>query len=141
MKAVSGVLIAVGLLLAPAPMRAHHAFAAEFDVNKPFKLHGTVTKWELTNPHSWIHLDVKAADGKAEAWMIEGGSPNALFRLGFSKDSLPPGTEIVVEGYQSKDGAKHGVGTKLTFSDGRQLFMGGTAPGANPGDPEAQSPK
>ncbi len=143
MKEVSGVLVAVtaGLLLAAAPMLAHHAFGAEFDVNKPLKLHGTVTKWELTNPHSWIHLDVKGADGKTESWMIEGGSPNALFRLGFTKDSLPPGTEIVVEGYQAKDGAKHGVGTKLTFADGHQLFMGGTAPGANPSDPESQTPK
>src|SRR5271165_1204863 len=100
MKAVSGVLIAIVMLLASAPMRAHHAFAAEFDVSKPFKLHGVVTKWELTNPHSWIHLDVKGADGETVSWMIEGGSPNSLFRLGFNKESLPPGTEIVVEGYK-----------------------------------------
>ena len=138
---VTTAIAAAVLFLAAAPAWAHHAFAAEFDSNKPITLRGTVTKVEWINPHSWIHIDVKSPDGTVVGWMIEGGSPNALFRLGFSKDSLPPGTEIVVEGYQSKDGAKHGVGTKLTFSDGRQLFMGGTAPGANPGDPEAQSPK
>ena len=116
------------------PMLAHHAFAAEFDVDKPLKLRGTVTKWELVNPHSWIRLDVKGADGKIVNWMVEGGSPNSLFRLGFTKDSLAPGTEIIVEGYQAKDGSSRAVGAKLTFSDGRQLFLGGSAPGANPDD-------
>jgi len=89
---------------------------------------------EWVNPHSWIHIDVKGDDGVVVNWMIEGGSPNSLFRLGFNKDSLPPGTEIIVEGYQSKDGSNRGVGAKLTFPDGRQLFLGGSAPGANPDD-------
>ncbi len=93
-------------------------------------LKGTVTKWELINPHSWIHLDVKNPDGSVNNWMIEGGSPNNLFRLGFTKDSLPQGTEIVVEGYQAKDGANRAVGKNLTFADGKRLFLGGSAPGA-----------
>lgn len=114
-------------LVATVPVWAHHSFAAEFDEKKPISLKGKVTEWELINPHSWIHLDVKGVP-----WLIEGGSPNALLRLGFTKDSLPPGTEILVEGFQSKDGANRGVGTKLTFSDGKKLFMGGSAPGANP---------
>ena len=122
----------LGMLLAAVPMIAHHSFAAEFDVNKPLKLQGVVTKWELINPHSWIHLDVKGADGKTTNWMVEGGSPNALFRLGFNKDSLPAGTEIVVDGYQAKDATTRAVGAKLTFPDGRRLFLGGSAPGANP---------
>lgn len=130
-----------GLFLTSTPARSHHAFGAEFDVAKPLKLRGTVTKWELVNPHSWIRIDVKGPDGKVVNWMIEGGSPNSLFRLGFNKDSLPPGTEIVVEGYQSKDGSNRGVGAKLTFTDGRQLFLGGSAPGANPDSPEAQEKK
>jgi uncharacterized protein DUF6152 len=137
---LSVVAAGVGLLLA-APVWAHHAFAAEFDVNKPLKLRGTVSKWELVNPHSWIHLDVKDADGKVANWMIEGGSPNSLLRLGFTRDSLPPGTEIIVEGYQAKDGANRGVGSNLTFPDGRKLFLGGSAPGANPDHPDEPGKK
>lgn len=131
----------IALLLAVAPVWAHHAFGAEFDVNKPLKLRGTVTKWEMINPHSWIHLDVKGPDGKVVNWMVEGGSPNALLRLGFTRDSLPPGTEIVVEGYQAKDGANRGVGANLTFTDGRKLFLGGSTPGANPDSPEGSGRK
>ena len=125
-------LLSAGLFLAVVPLKAHHAFAAEFDDKKPIKLRGTVAKWDLINPHSWIHLDVKNPDGTVTPWMIEGGSPNALFRMGFTKDSLPLGTEIIVEGFQAKDGAYRGVGASLTFaSDGKRLFMGGSAPGAN----------
>ena len=124
--------LTAGSLMIALPARPHHAFGSEFDVNKPLKLRGTVTKWELVNPHSWIRMDVKGSDGMVVNWMIEGGSPNSLYRLGFNKDSLPPGTEIIVEGYQSKDGSNRGVGAKLTFGDGRQLFLGGSAPGANP---------
>ena len=133
MRRMLWVVIAGTLLLASVvPVWAHHAFAAEFDQNKPIKVRGLVVKWELTNPHSWIHLDVKGADGKVTPWMIEGGSPNSLYRNGFTKESLPEGTEIVVEGYQAKDGANRAVGANLTFKkDGKRLFMGGSAPGAN----------
>jgi hypothetical protein len=114
----------VGLLLAAEPARAHHAFAAEFDAAKPIKVRGTVVKWELTNPHSWIHIDVKGADGKVATWMIEGASPNNLYRLGLSKESLPAGSEITVEGYQAKDGSTRAVGRNIVFSDGRKFFLG-----------------
>ncbi len=126
------VVTVVGLLLAAVPVWAHHAFAAEFDQNKPIKVKGAVVKWELTNPHSWIHIDVKGTDGKAVTWMIEGASPYNLYRLGFTKESLPPGSEIQVEGYQAKDGSTRGVGCNIIFSDGRKLFLGLTEAESGP---------
>ena len=114
---------------------AHHAFAAEFDAKKPVKLRGIVTKVEWINPHAWIHIEVKLPDGKVEQWMIEGGTPNTLFRRGVNKNSLPAGTEIIVDGYQAKDGTLKGNGRDITFPDGRKLFIGSTGTGA-PGDPQ-----
>jgi hypothetical protein len=120
----------VGLLLASAPALGHHAFAAEFDASKPIKLRGTVTRMEWINPHTWIHIDVKGRDGKVEKWMIEGGPPNALSRRGFTKDSLPVGSEILVEGFRAKDGSLRGNGRDVTFADGRKLFLGSSGTGA-----------
>ena len=126
------VVAGVGLWLAAAPVLAHHAFSSEFDVSKPMKLQGTLTKWEMVNPHSWFHIDVKGPDGTLVSWMIEGGSPNQLIRLGVTKKTLAIGTEFVIEGYLAKDGTNKGVGRNFTFTDGRRLFLGGSAPGANP---------
>ena len=113
----------LAIVIAAMPVRAHHAFAAEFDAKKPIKLQGTVTKMEWINPHTWIHIDVKRPNGKVERWMIEGGPPNALYRRGFTRDSLPIGIEIVVEGFQAKDGSMRGNGRDLTFPNGRKLFL------------------
>jgi len=121
-----------GVLMAAAPMWAHHAFAAEFDAQKPVKLKGTVAKVEFINPHSWIHMDVKDTEGKVTRWMVEGGSPNALFRRGVTKDALPQGTEISVDGYQAKDGSNRANGRDITFADGRKLFVGGSNPDEQP---------
>jgi len=115
------------VLCAAAP-GAHHAFSAEFDASKPVKLRGKVVKIELINPHSWIHIAVVGADGQSVEWMIEGGSPNALIRQGITKNSLPIGTELLVDGYQAKDGANRAVGKDVTLADGRKLFFGGSAP-------------
>jgi Family of unknown function (DUF6152) len=120
----------IGLLLAAAPVWAHHAFSAEFDVKKPLKLQGKLTKWEMINPHSWFHLDVTNPDGTVVQWLIEGGSPNQLIRLGVTKNTLSVGTEFIIEGYQAKDGTNKAVGRNFVFADGRRLFLGGSAPGA-----------
>ena len=121
-------VLAAGCLFLPA-LWAHHAFEAEFDADKPVKLQGRVTKMEWINPHVWIHLDVKAADGTVASWMIEGGPPNALLKRGWNKRSLPEGTEIVVEGYQAKDSSLRANGREVMFPDGRKLFVGSSGPG------------
>ena len=131
---VAGAAFAVAA--AVVPVMAHHSFAAEFDAKKPVKLRGTVTKMEWINPHSWIHIDVKTPDGKVEQWMVEGGAPNALLRRGWNKNSLLPGTEILVEGFQAKDGALRANGRDITFPDGKKLFVGSSGIGAPDERPE-----
>jgi hypothetical protein len=123
-------VVAAALLLAGTGVSAHHSFAAEFDSNKPIQLRGTVVRVEWINPHTWIHIDVKEADGKTERWMIEGGTPNTLLRRGLTRDSLPEGTEILVDGYRAKNGSNRANGRDLTFVDGRKLFMGSSGTGA-----------
>ena len=132
------LIAGLGLLQAAVPVSAHHAFAAEFDANKPVKFRGTVTKVEWVNPHAWVHIDVKGDDGKVTPWMIEAAAPNALLRRGWTKTSLPIGVEILVEGFQAKDGANRANGSIITFADGKKLFVGSSAgePGAAPGAPK-----
>jgi hypothetical protein len=126
-------MAAAALLAQASGTRAHHAFAAEFDVNKPLKLEGTLKEWEMINPHSWFHVEVIEA-GKPVVWMIEGGSPNQLIRNGVTKNTIPIGTHLVIDGYASKDGTKKAVGRNFVMKDGSRLFLGGSAPG----QPDAQ---
>jgi len=120
----AAVVAGAGLLLAAVPAWAHHAFAAEFDAKKPVHLVGKVSKVELINPHAWIHVDVTEPDGKTTEWMIEAGSPNILLRRGFTKTTVAVGTDVVVEGYQSKDGSNRANGRDITLPDGKKLFLG-----------------
>ena len=120
---------------------AHHSFAAEFDANRPVHFKAVVTKMEWVNPHTWLHIDVTNPDGTVVNWAIEAGTPNVLFRRGFTKDSLLPGTEIVVDGYQSKDGANRANGRDLTFPDGRKLFLGSSGTGAPDEQPPGTAPR
>jgi len=131
MKRQYAALVAgAALILAAAPVWAHHAFAAEFDAKRPVHLEGVVTQVELINPHTWIHVDVSTPDGKVTPWMVEAGSPNVLLRRGFNKNSVPKGIKVVVEGYQSKDGSMRANGKDITLPDGKKLFLGSSGTGA-----------
>jgi hypothetical protein len=133
MRAKLAIMIAgvgVLLVLAVVPAWAHHAFAAEFDAKKPVKFKARVTRMEWTNPHVWIHVEVKQPNGTLEKWAIEAGTPNVLYRRGFTKESLAPGTEIMVDGYRAKDGSRRANGRDLTLPDGRTLFLGSSGTGA-----------
>lgn len=127
MRLVKLLTLTAAGALAAAAAQAHHAFATEFDVDRPVSLEGKVTKVELINPHSWIHIEVVDENGEAAVWMIEGGSPNALVRRGITKQSIPIGAELVVRGYQARDGSNRAVGRDLLFADGTELFFQGTS--------------
>jgi hypothetical protein len=128
-KRVSAAVVTLGCagLLSVAPSGAHHAFSTEFDAKQPITLKGTITRVEWINPHAWIHMDVPGENGVVEKWMIEAGSPNTLVRRGMTRDSIPPGTEVVVFGYRHRNGSNAANGRDVTLPDGRQLFI--TSPG------------
>ena len=141
---VAVVAAGVGLLLAGslvAPVIAHHAFSAEFDANRPLHMEGTVVKMEWINPHAWLHMEIENEDGTKATWMVEGGTPNTLFRRGFTQDSLAIGTEVIVDGYQAKDGSDKMNGRDLTFRDGSKLFMGSSGTGAPTDGRDATEPE
>ena len=122
MRTTRAVVVGVGLLVAAAPVWAHHAFSAEFDVTKPMKLQGTLTKWEMINPHSWFHIDVKGPDGQVVNWLIEGGSPNQLIRLGITPSVLKPGIEVTITGHPARDASQNFCEVlEVTLPDGKTI--------------------
>lgn len=130
MKRAIFILPALALAAATSGVQAHHSFAAEFDVDKPLTLEGTVVKMEWVNPHSWLHIDVPKKDGTVERWRIEGGAPSALLRRGWNRNSLPPGTKVVVEAYAARNGEMYANARDIIFPDGRKLFIGSSGTGA-----------
>ena len=137
MNRILSLLGATMLTLTASGARAHHAFAAEFDAGKPITLEGVVVKMEWVNPHSWLHVDVAKKDGTTERWKVEGGAPSALLRRGWNRNSLPPGTRVIVEAYQARNGEKYANARDITFPDGRKLFIGSSGTGA-PYEADAQ---
>ena len=130
-RTVSILIAAVALIAGTVTVRGHHAFGAEFDPDAPIRLQGKVVKLEWVNPHAWIHIEVTKPDGTKEVWMVEGGTPNTLLRRGLTRESLTFGTELVVDGYQTKDHSlKRANGRDVTFTDGRKMFMGSSGTGA-----------
>jgi hypothetical protein len=132
MRAKFVLILVAGVLLSTLPARAHHSFAAEFDINQPITLNGVLTKMEWVNPHGWIYIDVKEPDGKVVNWAIEAGGPTALLRRGLRKTDFPTGLEVKVEGYRAKSGAPKANGRSVTLKDGRNFFLGASDTGAPP---------
>jgi len=128
-KRLVAIVLCVGISVT-VPLLSHHAFSSEFDANKPVKLKGTVSRIEWINPHTWIHVDVKEPDGKITKWMVEGGSPNALIRRGVTSQLLKVGMEVMVDGYQAKDGSSRANGRDITLADGRKLSVSSPGTGA-----------
>ena len=127
MRIQLGVVVVSLLLVVMTTVEAHHSFSVEFDVKKPLKLEGTLVEWEMINPHSWFHIDVEGPGGEIVRWMVEGGSPNQLIRMGVTKHSISVGTELIIEGYQARDRTNKAVGRNFVLPDGSRLFLGGSA--------------
>ena len=131
-KWLAGLSLLLGMLVTSLPMSAHHAFSAEFDATKPVRIEGKINRMEWINPHSWLHVDVTNEEGGVDTWMVEAGPAGVLVRRGWNRNSIVAGTEVVVEGYQARDGSNRGNGRDVTLPNGERLFAGSEGPGAPP---------
>ena len=138
MRTLLVALASLGVVMAAAPVAAHHSFAAQFDDKAPVTLKGTLSKMEWLNPHTWIHIDVKEPDGKVVTWAIEGATPNSLLRRGLRQTDFPLGKELEVHGYRARNGTPVASGEKLTFTDGRNFYLGASESGQGPGGAPAK---
>ena len=129
MSMLRATVVGLVVLLAAAPVAAHHSFSVEFDIDKPITLRGTLTELEWVNPHGWLHMDVAGPDGEVVNWAVEMGNPTSLLRRGLRKSDFPPGIDFVVEGYLAKDGTPTANGITVTFPDGRNFFAGSSGTG------------
>ena len=129
MRFTATIFLAAMALAAP-PATAHHAFGAEFDPNLPVQLKGPIVRIEWVNPHSWFHIEHTNEDGSKTVWMVEAGTPNTLFRRGITRNTVPIGTVVVIDGYQGKDRSMRANGRRMTFTNGETLFMGSSGTGA-----------
>ena len=125
----TGIIAALTALMA-ASAAAHHSFSAEYDSNKPIKLSGKLIEMRWSNPHAWIYINVTGKDGKVVKWAWETGGANALYRRGWRKEDLVAGTDLVIDGYQARNGSTTANATSITFKDGRRLFAGSSNPNA-----------
>lgn len=130
---LAAIVLVIGILVTGKTSIAHHAFSAEFDIDKPMTLKGTLVRWDMINPHSWFHIDVEGESGNTITWQIEGGSPNELIRNGVTKNTLEVGTVLSIEGYLAKDGTEKAVGRNFILEDGSRLFLGGSGQKAGGG--------
>jgi hypothetical protein len=134
-KGLQRLLLVAAILTSGSPVFAHHSFTSEFDISQPVTLKGTLTKFDFVNPHGWIYVDVKGDDGKVVNWAIETGGPGALLRRGVRKDSFPTGVEVTIKGYRAKNGTPKANGASIKTADGRDYFLGSSAPDAPGGEP------
>ena len=130
---LAAIVLVMGIVISGKPSVAHHAFSAEFDIDKPMTLKGTLVRWDMINPHSWFHIDVEGDSGNTVTWQIEGGSPNELIRNGVTKNTVEIGTVLSIEGYLAKDGTEKAVGRNFILEDGSRLFLGGSGQRAGSG--------